>query len=199
MRVGFANRLRDVFGSEPAGDEDLGHRPAHAPRDRPGEGDAGTAGRSVEQDAAESGQARSARKVPAVDLHCRVERQIACRLRQLPVELERGETHLARDAQRFLERSVLEDADEGHLRGQRGPDAPRLFDGHAAPAVRGEDYADLVRAGLRAEDRVLGPAHAAELDAHARHARTSPRVAASGSAAEESASPTSSASAPSFR
>src|SRR5205823_10171600 len=87
-------------------------------------------------------------------------------------------------------------ADQRHERWQGIADGFRLLHRDAPAALAREDHADLVGALAGTEKRVGDRAHAAELDLHA---RTSARVADSGSAAEESASPTSSMDAPSAR
>ena len=103
----------------------------------------------------------------------------------------------AGDAGDLVERGLEEDAHQRHGFRQRGADGLRFGHADAALAARNEDDADLVRARLRAEQRIGGCAHAAELDPG--HARTRSRTAASGSRADESASPTSTSEAPSSR
>src|SRR2546423_11141160 len=106
------------------------------------------------------------------------------------------QSDLGGDADHFLERGVEENADQRDLRGQRVADRLPLRARDAAPARGREDPPDLVGAFVCAEERIGHGAHAAELDLHA---CTSLRVALCGSAADESASPTSSIDAPSAR
>ena len=119
------------------------------------------------------------------------------------MELERGQAHLTGDSQRLRQIRVLEHAHQRHPLGQRIADGSRDFPGHAPAAARREDDAHLVGARLGAQPCVFRRPHAAQLDPQlpplrsAVHPRTSARVALSGSAEPESASPTNIASAPS--
>src|SRR5207253_10142727 len=123
-----------------------------------------------------------------------MERKRCAPRRPFAMELRSLQSDLAGDADHLLEHGVEENADQRDLRGQRVADRLRLRDRDAAPARGREDHPDLVGSFVRAEERIGHGAHAAELDLHA---CTSARVALCGSAAEESASPTSSIDAPS--
>ena len=112
------------------------------------------------------------------------------------MELRGLQTDLACDPKHFGKFRVEEHADQRDAGGQGVADGLRLLHRDAAAAPLREDHADLVGALASTEKSIRHGAHATELDLHA---RTSARVADSGSEADESASPTSSIEAPSVR